>query len=132
MTTSASVRSSRGLLALVVLNLLASILHFTDNARHFSDYPEPKWISGPHVVDRLWFLITPLLFAGWCLWERRQEKAGQLMLATYGILGLGVLGHYLYAPPSAMSLRMHLFIWTEALAALAILVWAARDAARAP
>jgi hypothetical protein len=29
---------------------------------HFHDYPEPRWISSPHVVDALWFIITPILF----------------------------------------------------------------------
>jgi len=48
-----------------VVNLVASILHFGDNILNFHDYPEPTWIPSPHVVDALWFVITPILFLGW-------------------------------------------------------------------
>ena len=117
------------LAALVWANLAASALHFADNVVHYARYPEPRWISSGHVVDALWFAITPLLLAGaWCR-ARRFLAPGWLLLATYGVLSFSALGHYLYGPPSAMSLWMNVLILLEAAAALALLVAVARDAA---
>ena len=50
---------SKGLAILLAINVVASALHFGDNMLRFRDYPEPAWITGPHVIDALWLLITP-------------------------------------------------------------------------
>lgn len=117
------------LAALVWMNLVASALHFADNVVHYDAYPEPRWISSGHVVDVLWFAITPLLLAG--AWYRARGPAmlGRLLLAAYGVLSFGALGHYFYGSPASMSLRMNALILLEAGAALALLVAVARDAA---
>ena len=83
----------------------------------FDEYPEPKWISGSHVVDALWFVITPLLAAGWWLARRRRKWASVGVLSLYGALSVFVIGHYLYASPSELPFRINFFILAEAVAA---------------
>jgi hypothetical protein len=114
----------RMLLALLIANLVASALHFGDNMLRFHEYPEPKWITGPHVVDALWLVITPLLALGWWLAHRGMRWGSIGVLWLYGALSMFVLGHYLYASPSELPLRINLLIWTEAAAAALLILLA--------
>ena len=114
----------RLLLALLVANLVASALHFGDNMFRFHDYPEPNWITGPHTVDALWLVITPLLALGWWLARRGMRWRSIGVLWLYGALSMLVLGHYLYASPSELPLRINLLIWGEAIAAALLILLA--------
>lgn len=109
---------------LLLANLVASILHFGDNMLRFNEYPEPKWITGPHTVDTLWFVITPLLALGWWLARRNMKWAAVGVLWLYSGLSLFVLGHYLYASPLELPFRINFFIGTEAVAAALLIVGA--------
>ena len=117
-------KRSGSLSILLIINFAASVLHFGDNMLHFREYPEPAWISGPHVVDALWLLITPLLGAGWYLARRERKWASVAVLWSYGVLSMFVLGHYLYAPPSSLSFRVNFFILLEASAAALLILLA--------
>ena len=114
--------SHRILPILLLTNLVASILHFGDNMLRFAEYPEPQWIKGPHVVDGLWVLITPLLALGLFLSRRQNKWAAVVVLWTYGILSLSVLGHYRFASPMDLPFRINLFIGVEAMAAALLIV----------
>jgi hypothetical protein len=127
MAERSEVATSRVLVGLVWLNLAASVLHFSDNMRHFELYPEPTWISNPRIVDLLWIVITPLLVAGWWLYSKRHKRIGRAALVAYGALGSTVLGHYFYAGASSMSFRMHALISLEATAAVALVAWVVWD-----
>ena len=109
---------------LLIANLVASVLHFGDNMLRFGEYPEPRWITGPHVVDGLWFVITPLLAVGWWLARRGRKWTAVGAFWLYGVLSLFVLGHYLYASPAELPFRINLFILTEALAAALLILLA--------
>jgi hypothetical protein len=115
---------STSLLILLTANLVASILHFGDNMLRFEAYPEPKWIAGPHVVDALWLAITPLLALGWWLARRGQKWGSVGLLWAYAVASLFVLGHYRYASPMDLSLRINALIVGEALAAAVLIVCA--------
>jgi hypothetical protein len=117
-----SITRSATLTILVVGNVLASGLHFGDNALRFDDYPEPTWITGPVVVESLWLMITPLLLAGWIAARRGSRWAAATLLWSYGVLSLFVLGHYLYESPTALSLRINFLIGIEAVAAILLIV----------
>ena len=116
--------SSKVLPVLLVINLVTSALHFGDNMLRFQEYPEPRWITGPHVVDALWLVITPLLALGWWLARtaRKWESVGVLWL--YGVLSLFVLGHYLYAPPMTLSFRINVLIAAETVTAILLILLA--------
>jgi hypothetical protein len=108
----------------MVANLAASVLHFGDNIFHFHQYPEPTWIRAPHVVDALWFVMTPLLAVGWWLASRPSKWAAVSVLWLYGALSMCVLGHYLYAVPTELPFRINVFIMAEALAAALLIAFA--------
>ena len=88
----------------------------------FDQYPEPKWITGPHVVDALWLVITPVLAVGWWLARRQMKWASVGVLWLYGVLSMFVLGHYLYASPWELPFRINLLIGGEALAAALLIL----------
>ena len=100
------------------------MLHFGHNMLWFHEYREPKWISGAHIVDMLWLLITPILIAGWWLAYRGPRWASLCLLTIYSILSMFTLGHYLYASPMQLSFQINFFILAESLAALLLLVFA--------
>ena len=115
------IRRSTALIAIVVMNLVASILHFSDNMINFHMYPEPTWIPSPHVVDALWFVITPILFLGWWFSSRNAKWTAASLFWLYGGSSMLVLGHYNFAAPSELSLRINVLICSEALAALSLI-----------
>ena len=116
-------RGSLFALSVVLLvNVAASALHFGDNMIHFHEYPEPRWITGPYVVDGVWFVMTPLLVLGWALAKGGLRLASIAVLWLYGGLSVFVLGHYFYASPFDLSLRINLSIGVEAVAAGFLLV----------
>jgi hypothetical protein len=109
---------------LLIANLVASALHFGDNMLRFDDYPEPSWITGPHVVDALWLVMTPLLAVGWWLARGGMRRASVGVLRLYGVLSMFVLGHYFYASPSELPFRINVLIGIEATAAGLLLLFA--------
>src|SRR3954454_7947111 len=109
---------------LLIANLVASALHFGDNMLRFDDYPEPSWITGPHVVDALWLVMTPLLAVGWWLARGGMRRASGGVLRLYGVLSMFVLGHYFYASPSELPFRINVLIGIEATAAGLLLLFA--------
>jgi hypothetical protein len=128
-------KSPIALPALLIANLIASALHFGDNMLRFEHYPEPAWITGPHVVDALWLLMTPLLAVGWWWARGGKRRAAVGVLWVYGVMSMFVLGHYLYASPFELPTSINVLIGLEALAAGLLLIFApvlvARSAAAA-
>ncbi|WP_425397514.1 hypothetical protein [Aeoliella sp.] len=110
----------RTLLALVVVNVLASILHYVDNICYFSEYPEPTWLN-PCIIDLFWFVMTPFAVFGYWYYKQNWFTLSRVTLAAYSVMSLLVLGHYLIAPPWQVSFRINLFILIEAVAALVLL-----------
>jgi hypothetical protein len=109
---------------MLIANLAASALHFGDNMLRFDEYPEPNWITGPHVVDALWLLMTPLLAVGWWLARRERKRAAVGVFWLYGFASIFVLGHYLYASPWELPFRINFLIGAEALTALLLILFA--------
>ena len=112
----------RTLVWLVALNVAATIFHYVDNVMYFHEYPEPAWLA-PGLVDAFWFLMTPLALVGLWLARRNRKTLSSVALLTYAGMSLLVLGHYRFAPFHAIGWRIHAFIWLEAAAALALVVW---------
>jgi len=119
--TRVKTRRSLALTTIVMVNLVASILHFGDNVINFREYPEPTWIPSPHVVDAHWFAITPILLLGWWFSSRNSKWAAVSLFWLYGVLSMFVLGHYNFAAPSELSARINVLILSEALAALILI-----------
>ncbi len=110
----------RVLIALVAAHVLASALHFADNALRFDHYhDEAKLLLNPTIVFVAWFVQTGLGLAGLAL-QRRGRAAGRPLLVVYGALGLAGLLHYAAPPTGGLHTEMHLLIALEAATGLAL------------
>lgn len=116
---------SRWLLALLVICVVTSILHYVDNIVFFDQYPEPTWFN-PSLVDLLWFVMTPIGIAGYLLWQRGRRSLALGLLYLYVVMGQLTLGHYFYAPIWDLTWKMNGLILLESITALifgAYLLW---------
>jgi hypothetical protein len=92
----------------------AALLHHAHNAEHLAQYPGmPAWLTRTGVY-LLWLGATAVGVLGYWLRNR-------VLLAVYGLYGVGVLAHYAVAPLSAHTPAMHLTIGLEAAAGTALL-----------
>ena len=98
-------------------------IHFTDNYFFIEQYPQPVWITAPSVYQS-WLLLTAVGIAGYWLYKFNRFWLAYICLILYSITGLASPGHYLYGSLSQFSLKMHLLIWADGLAGLAVLGFA--------
>ncbi|ABW29573.1 hypothetical protein [Acaryochloris marina] len=108
---------TRGLLALLVVCIVTSILHYADNVLFFDQYPEPTWFN-PSLVDFLWFVMTPIGIAGYICWKQERRSLALGLLYLYVAMGQLTLGHYVYAPIWDLTWKMNSLILLESLTAL--------------
>ena len=101
---------------LIGLTLVASAVHFFDNALRPDLYPGPTWLSRDEVLCA-WVLV--LLTAAFAYW--RNTRA---VLVGYGLLGFGGLEHYLMPNTGRMPVRCLLTIGAEAAASILLIAYA--------
>jgi hypothetical protein len=107
-----SARSFRTIKLLIVAGVVASALHFADNAFAIEQYPEPGWIT-PFGVVASWCVVTAV-----ALVALLRPKADAPFLACTAIFILVLLSgllHYAFGPPMQMALRSHVTVLAEAL-----------------
>ena len=112
----------RTLFWLLVANVVATVFHYADNVCYFHVYPEPTWLNAK-LVDAFWFVMTPLAIIGYLLVRHGSVQRGCLFLHAYAAASLLVLGHYRFAPFSAIAFRIHFFILLEAALAVALVLY---------
>lgn len=115
------------LLSLLAINVVATIVHYTDNFFFFDQYPAPPSMH-PHQVYIAWLLLTPFAVAGYVQYVRQAFWSAYLCLCLYSVTSLGGIAHYFFGSVSVFSLKMHALIWFEQLAGYALLgfiVWSA-------
>ncbi|WP_299414705.1 hypothetical protein [Acaryochloris sp. IP29b_bin.148] len=122
--SSPSVVHQRWLLAMLILCIVTSILHYVDNIIFFDQYPEPTWFN-PSLVDILWFVMTPIGIAGYLLWQRGRLALAFGLLYLYVAMGQLTLGHYFYAPIWDLTWKMNGLILLESFTALMLGVYLA-------
>ncbi|NMG10262.1 hypothetical protein [Brasilonema sp. UFV-L1] len=105
---------------LLIVSIISTGIHFTDNYLFIKQYPEPDWITAPSIYQS-WLILTALGIIGYWLYEYRKFWLAYGCLLVYSLTGLSSLGHYLYGSLSQFSAKMHFFIWTDGLSGLAIL-----------
>jgi hypothetical protein len=117
--------SAKKLLLLILMNVAASIAHYSDNIVRFAQYPEPPWLN-PTRVDAFWFVMTPFGVAAWWLYRRGRSYLAFVASYAYAAMNLLVLGHYLTAPPWRLPPVINTLIGLEAATAMMLLVFTAR------
>lgn len=110
----------RAALVLVGLNVIVATAHCLDNIVFFHRYPEPDWISGPHIVDMLFIVALVALAVGYFAFRDRRRGLAAIGLGVFSVISVSALGHYLYAPMSALTTRMNLLILLEAGGAIVL------------
>jgi hypothetical protein len=109
----------------LLVSVLSTAVHFTDNYLYFEHYPQPDWVT-PIGIPRSWLIWTVFGLAGYWLYTHQRFWLAYICLIVYATCGLSSLGHYLYGSLHQFSLKMHLLILTDGLAGSLILgfsVW---------
>jgi hypothetical protein len=114
--------AKRGLLVILVVNVLTTVLHYADNIIFFHTYPEPPWIN-PQIIDAFWFVMTPIAVLGYALYRRGLHPYSYLCLYLYSLMSLLVLGHYGAASIGELSFKINFLILLEAFAAVALIAY---------
>ena len=117
------------LLFLLVINLISTTLHYTDNAIFLDRYPEPQWFTTIGVFATL-IVMTLVGILGYWLYSKGIFWLSYFCLGFYSITGISSPGHYLYPMVNSMSLKMHLLIWCDAFAGLSLIIFAVRSSLR--
>jgi hypothetical protein len=109
------------LLCLLIASIISTGIHFTDNFLFYQKYPQPEWIT-LDLIYISWVILTFFGLVGYWLYRVGGNLGvAYVCLCIYSLTGLSSLGHYLYGAMSEFSVKMHLFIWTDALTGMAVL-----------
>jgi hypothetical protein len=89
----------RALIALMAVAFVVSVVHYTDNAVNYADYPlsEPGGLPDPPgwSIAPAWFVFTAFGAVGLWLFLRGRVAPAVVMIALYSGSGLIGIGHYL-------------------------------------
>jgi hypothetical protein len=122
--------TDRPLRAALLLYFVASLTHFSHNARYLSNYPNlPTWISSGSIYIT-WLGLTIVGCSGYLLYRRRRTITGLAMLSAYATGGIAALLHYTRAPFTAHSAGMNFTILFESAAAVVLVAVSAIAAIR--
>lgn len=110
------------LIALALLYMTASLIHFIHNAEFLADYPNLPQTWTRMSVYLAWLGMTALGAVGLLLVIRGLRMAGLLLIAVYSILGMDSLGHYVAAPMAAHTAAMNFTILLEVGTAAVVLI----------
>jgi hypothetical protein len=107
----------RRLKLLIVAGMLASALHFADNAFAIARYPEPSWIT-PFGVAVSWCVMTALAVVALTC-----KSADGVFFATAGVDELVLLSgllHYAFGSAMQIAVRSQITVLAEAIAGAAL------------
>lgn len=112
------------LMWILLLNVVASVLHYVHNVMYFQHYPEPDWLSA-HIVDYVWFLMTFIGLAGLAALISNKRNTALALLYLYAAINMLSTLHYAVDSSDVMTIAMHSFIWLEALCAAGLIYYLA-------
>lgn len=108
------------LLILLIINVISTILHYTDNFMYNDQYPEPAWIT-PNGIYISWIVLTLFGVAGYFLYVKDIFRLAYLCLGIYSLTGISSIAHYFFPAIEAYSLKMNVLIWSDAIAGISLL-----------
>ena len=104
---------------LIAAGVLASAVHFADNALSIERYPEPGWIT-PAGVVAAWCVVTAI--AAFALTRKAADTVFFVAAAIYAMVLLSGLLHYAFGAPMHMPLRSNVTVLVEAFVGV-VLAW---------
>jgi hypothetical protein len=120
-------RYVRTLFRVLLVGVVLTTVHYTDNYLYFDEYPQPASLRRWHVYAG-WLVLTAVGLAGYRLYAAGHELPAYVCLVVYSYTGLSSLGHYLYGALEEFSVKQHIFILVDGLAGAAVIafvVWSA-------
>jgi hypothetical protein len=113
-------RQQKILTVIVIVNLVSTWLHYTDNALFLERYPGPDWFTTRGVFATI-IIMTPVGLLGYWLYRRQSFLFSYIALGLYSITSISSPGHYLFPMMHEMSLKMHSLIWSDAVSGLSLI-----------
>jgi hypothetical protein len=120
-----NIKPSKILTIILIVSIITTGIHFTDNFLSFERYPQPNWIT-PFGIIRSWLIWTVFGVLGHCLYTKQRFWIAYTCLLIYSTCGLSSLAHYLYGHIDEFSFKMHLLILADGTAGsmiLGFIVW---------
>ena len=111
---------NRILLAIIVINIAITSLHYTDNALFVDVYPEPEWITTSGVFIT-WAIMSVIALISYGLYLQKNYWLSYLALVVYSTTGLSSPTHYLYGMMPEFSFKMHFLIWSDFIVGLLVI-----------
>jgi hypothetical protein len=108
------------LLTILILNLLSTWLHYTDNALFLNQYPGPAWFT-PVGVMSVVMVMTPIGLLGYWSYIKQSFLLAYLLLGLYSVTSVSSPGHYLFPMVVPMSLKMHSLILLDGFSGLSLI-----------
>ena len=100
------------LLALLIISVVITAFHYTDNFINFLSYPSPEWMT-PQSVYQSWFILTGIGIVGYIFYLKNVIWLAYICLSIYSLTGMLSPGHYLFQTTETFSFKMHIFIWLD-------------------
>ncbi|NJK66735.1 MAG: hypothetical protein HC789_15170 [Microcoleus sp. CSU_2_2] len=104
----------------LTINLVATILHYTDNFIFFTNYPAPAGMHPQHIWIA-WLILVPFAVIGYIQYAKGNFWVAYSCLCVWALTSVGGIAHYFFGSMSDFSLKMHIFIWFEEVTGLALL-----------
>src|SRR5215213_7118155 len=122
MTTQSPVRVLRVTLLVAVV---VSVVHYTDNYVNIDDYPRASTLPNPDALTILiaWFVFTGAGLAGYLLFRRGPSTWSLILLAVYSGSGLIGIGHFLVPGALDMPWWRQLHVGLDIAAGVAVLAF---------
>lgn len=100
------------LLPLLIINVVITAFHYTDNFINFFKYPDPEWMT-PQSVYQSWFILTGIGIIGYIFYLKNVLWLAYICLSIYSLTGMLSPGHYLFQTTETFDFKMHTFIWLD-------------------
>lgn len=130
-------RATRVLQVLLVLGIVESFVHYTDNTLRYDDYT----ISDPSfpgsliqrwVIPLSWVLFTVAAAIGYRRFRQGQWAQAAAWIGAYSVSGLISVFHYVDIDLSDLSAFQNTFVFLDVLLGALILAFAIWTAVKAP
>jgi hypothetical protein len=130
-------RPTRVLRALLVLGILESFVHYTDNTVRYDDYTasDPSLVGSlvtRPVIPISWVLFTVAAVIGYRRFRQGRWPQAAAWIGAYSVSGLISVFHYVDISPSDLSTFQNTFVFLDVLLGALILGFAIWTARRAP
>lgn len=92
------------LLILLIISVVITAFHYTDNFINFPSYLDPEWIT-PQSVYQSWFILTILGIIGYVLYLNNILWLAYVCLLIYSLTGISSPAHYFFKQPKRFPLK---------------------------